>query len=123
VRPNSPYRCAISGAGVSSVERISNDWGANRILRRFQGWTVDGMDPLANASSINIPLLMYHGDRDQTATLWHSQRFFEAARGRGPTVQLEIIDDMPHGALTVEMRTREMSLVESFLRGECGIAY
>lgn len=123
VRPNSPYRCAISGAGVSSVERISNDWGADRIQRRFQGWTVDGMDPLANASSINIPLLMYHGDRDQTATLWHSQRFFEAARGRGPTVQLEIIDDMPHGALTVEMRTREMSLVESFLRGECGIAY
>ena len=123
VRPNSPYRCAISGAGVSSLARIANEWGENRIQRRFQGWTVDGMDPLENAAAINIPLLMYHGDRDQTATLWHSQRFYEATRGRGQTVALEVIDDMPHGAVTVEMRQQEMRLVEEFLRGPCGIAY
>jgi dipeptidyl aminopeptidase/acylaminoacyl peptidase len=122
VRPNSPYRCAISGAGVSSVERISNDWGEDRIQRRYQGWTVDGMDPLANASAINIPLLLYHGDRDQTATLWHSQRFYEAARSHGNVV-LEIIEDMPHGALTVDMRRQEMRLVEDFLRGTCGVIY
>ena len=27
VRPNSPYQCAISGAGVSNLAKLANEWG------------------------------------------------------------------------------------------------
>ena len=37
VRPNSPYRCAIAGAGVADLQRLGNFWGANRIAARISG--------------------------------------------------------------------------------------
>jgi len=123
VRPNSPYRCAISGAGVSSLERLGTLWSENRVQRQLQGTTVAGMDPLANAAQANIPILIYHGDRDQTATLWHSQRFDSALRSAAKPHDFIVIDDMPHGALNPEMRREEFTIVESYLKGTCGIAY
>jgi dipeptidyl aminopeptidase/acylaminoacyl peptidase len=123
VRPNSPYRCAISGAGVSSLQRLGTLWSQNRVQRDLQGTTVTGMDPLAHASEANIPILIYHGDRDQTATLWHSERFDAALRGAGKPHEFVVIPDMPHGAITPAMRRREFELVENFIRGTCGISY
>jgi dipeptidyl aminopeptidase/acylaminoacyl peptidase len=124
VRPNSPYRCAISGAGVSSLERIRGEWGETRLQRRFQGRTVNGMDPLQNADKANIPILMYHGDRDETAaTMWHSQQFAAALAARGKPHELHIIKDFPHGGGTPSMLRQELSLVENFVRNTCGITY
>ncbi|MDX2276762.1 MAG: prolyl oligopeptidase family serine peptidase [Hyphomonadaceae bacterium] len=121
VRPNSPYRCAISGAGVSSLQRLGMLWRENRIQRLLQGVTVAGMDPLEHAGDANIPILVYGGDRDQTAPLWHSTRFADALRSRGKTVKYEVIRDMPHGAMTPDMRRQEFTLVENYLRNDCGI--
>ena len=123
VRDNPPYRCAISGAGVSSLERLGSLWRSNRIQRQLQGWTLKGMDPFQNASKATIPILIYHGDRDQTATLWHSERFAGALRGAGKPHKFVVIKDMPHGAITPEMRREEMSIVDDFIRNECGIAF
>jgi dipeptidyl aminopeptidase/acylaminoacyl peptidase len=81
------------------------------------------MDPLEHASEANIPILIYHGDRDQTATLWHSQRFAAALRAAGKPHEFVVIEDMPHGALTPAMRRQEFSIVEDYLRGPCGITY
>lgn len=121
VRPNPPYRCAISGAGVSSLERLGTLWRSNRIQRQLQGHTVEGMDPLQHANDASIPILIYHGDRDQTATMWHSERF-DAALGNKPH-EFVVIRDMPHGALTPAMRRQEFQIVEDYIRGPCGIAY
>ena len=123
VRPNSPYRCAISGAGVSSLQRLGSLWRENRVQRQYQGVTVRGMDPLEHASEASIPILLYHGDRDQTATLWHSERFAAALRGANKPHQFVVIEDMPHGALTPVMMRREHELVEAYIRGPCGITY
>lgn len=123
VRPNSPYRCAISGAGVSSLERIRQEWGENRFQRRLQGRTVNGMDPLENAAKANIPILLYHGDRDQIATLWHSERFAEALSAAGKPHQFVVIEDFAHGGGTPAMLRQEMELIENFIRTTCGISY
>jgi dipeptidyl aminopeptidase/acylaminoacyl peptidase len=123
VRPNPPYRCAISGAGVSSLERLGTLWRQNRLQRQTQGWTVGGMDPLQHASEASIPILIYHGDRDQTATIWHSERFAAALRAAGKPHEFVVIEDMPHGAITPDMRQREFEIVENYIRGPCGIAY
>ncbi|HWA00530.1 MAG TPA: prolyl oligopeptidase family serine peptidase [Caulobacterales bacterium] len=123
VRPNSPYRCAISGAGVASLQRIGTLWRENRIQRQLQGVTVDGMDPLQHASEANIPILIYHGDRDQTASIWHSQQFDAALRAAGKPHTFTTIPDMPHGALNPEMRRAELTLIENYIKNECGIQY
>jgi dipeptidyl aminopeptidase/acylaminoacyl peptidase len=123
VRPNSPYRCAISGGGVSSLQRLGSLWRQNRITRQYQGVTVRGMDPLERAADASIPILLYHGDRDQTAPIWHSQRFAGALQGAGKPHQFVVIEDMPHGALTPAMQRRELELVEAYIRGPCGITY
>lgn len=121
VRPNPPYRCAISGAGVSSLQRLGELWRDNRIQRQLQGTTVAGFDPLEHASDASIPILIYHGDRDQTATLWHSERF-AAALGNRPH-EFVTIADMPHGAITPAMQRQEFTIVENYIRGACGISY
>lgn len=121
VRPNPPYRCAISGAGVSSLERLGSLWRRNRIQRQLQGATLAGMDPLQQAGNASIPILLYHGDRDQTATIWHSEQF-ASALGNKPH-QFVVIPDMAHGAGTTAMRRQEFTLVEDYIRGPCGIAY
>jgi dipeptidyl aminopeptidase/acylaminoacyl peptidase len=81
------------------------------------------MDPLERAADASIPILLYHGDRDQTAPIWHSQRFAGALQGAGKPHQFVVIEDMPHGALTPAMQRRELELVEAYIRGPCGITY
>ncbi|UPT62032.1 MAG: prolyl oligopeptidase family serine peptidase [Hyphomonadaceae bacterium JAD_PAG50586_4] len=123
VRPNSPYRCAISGAGVASLQRLGTLWSNNRVQRQLQGTTVRGMDPLENASRASIPILLYHGDYDTAADIWHSERFAAALRANNKPHEYVVIPEMPHGAVNPEMRRREFQLVEDFIRGTCGISY
>ncbi|MES1201083.1 MAG: prolyl oligopeptidase family serine peptidase [Pseudomonadota bacterium] len=123
VRPNSPYKCAIAGAGVSSLQRLGTLWSNNRIQRQAQGVTVAGFDPLQHARDANIPILLYHGDRDQTASIWHSQQFDAALRGAGKPHRFTIIPEMPHGAITPDMRRQELNLIEGYIHDQCGIAY
>ncbi|MBU6374161.1 MAG: prolyl oligopeptidase family serine peptidase [Alphaproteobacteria bacterium] len=123
VRPNPPYRCAISGAGVSSLQRLGTLWSDNPVQRRYQGWTLKGMDPLENVEKASIPILIYHGDRDQTATIWHSERFAAALKAAGKPHEFVVISDMAHGASTPDMARQEFTIVENYLKGPCGISY
>lgn len=96
VRPNSPYRCAIAGAGVSSLKRIGNLWGGDNLAREIQGHTVDGMDPIENVRNANIPIMLYHGSRDRQADTEHSRLFNSAMRNAGKDVEYHEIDGMWH---------------------------
>lgn len=123
VRPNSPFRCSIAGAGVASLERIKNDWGENHLQRQLQGETVDGMDPLKNAGQGDIPILLYHGDRDQQAPVEHSRMFYKARKAAGKDVQFIEIKDMKHQLpWHIEWQQQTLGLIENFLRSEkCGL--
>ncbi|MDZ4868455.1 MAG: prolyl oligopeptidase family serine peptidase [Alphaproteobacteria bacterium] len=96
VRPNSPYQCAIAGAPVADLQRLGNLWGANAIAREAQGWTVAGMNPIANVDKANIPILLYHGDRDRQADTVHSELFYSAMKSAGKDVEFHLIKDMWH---------------------------
>jgi acetyl esterase/lipase len=119
VRPNSPYRCALAGAGVSDLERLGNLWGASRIQRELQGWTVDGMSPLANVDNLNIPILLYHGDRDRQADTVHSVDFYRATRNNGRVpVEYHEIEDMWHTLpWWAEWHRESLGLIEGWFAG------
>ncbi len=118
VRPNSPYQCAIAGAPVSDLQRLANFWGANRVAREGQGWTVTGMNPIANVASANIPILLYHGDRDRQADTVHSRDFYSAMRSAGKDVEYVEIKDMWHQLpWWPEWHRQSLGLIENYLKG------
>jgi acetyl esterase/lipase len=118
VRPNSPYQCAIAGAPVSSLERLANFWGSNRIARQVQGWTVAGMDPYENVDKQNIPLILYHGDRDRQADTDHSTMYYSRAKGMGKDVEYVEVKDMWHQLpWWPEWHRQTLGLIEQRLAG------
>jgi dipeptidyl aminopeptidase/acylaminoacyl peptidase len=118
VRPNSPYRCALSGAGVSDIDRLELLWGANRVAREYQGWTVEGLNPIDHVREANIPILLYHGDHDRQADTVHSREFHGAMRGAGKTVEYHEIRTMWHQIpWWPEWQRESLGYIERWLAG------
>lgn len=123
VRPNSPYQCAISGAGVANLARIQNEWGDNRVQRAFQGNTVKGMDPQANTKHANIPILLYHGDYDVRVPIFHSRDFYNAIKKDQPQSEFITLKQMGHQSnkWLPEHKDRVLTEMERFLATTCGM--
>lgn len=123
VRPNSPYQCAIAGAGVADLAKLGNLWGDNRIQRVVQGQTVTGMDPMRNTDKVNIPIQLYHGDYDVRVPLFHSRDFYNAVRRDSPESELIVHREMGHQSNKWKPEHVKDVLVEMerFLTTTCGM--
>jgi len=123
VRPNSPFKCAIAGAGVSSLQRIGNLWGGSHIQRDIQGHTVAGMDPLKNVDKANIPIMLFHGDHDRQADTDHSRMFYAAMKSAGKDVEYHEIPGMWHTIpWHVEWQQQSLGYIQDFLKSpKCGL--
>ena len=120
VRPDGPYRCAIAGAPVTDLAKLSIGWSDNRIQRALQGKTVKGMDPLKNAAKANIPILLFVGDRDVRTPAFHAKDFYQAVKGK-VNAKFHLIPDMPHSLPWYPRhQTQTLGLIETFLNVDCG---
>ncbi|HEX5755236.1 MAG TPA: prolyl oligopeptidase family serine peptidase, partial [Arenimonas sp.] len=119
VRPNGPYKCAISGAPVTDLARIGANWSENRVQRALQGRTVNGMDPMQNTDKASIPVLLYVGDRDVRTPAFHARDFYNAVKDKVPA-KFELIPDQPH-SLPWYYRHHHttLKLIEDFLADDC----
>lgn len=124
VRSNSPFQCAIAGAGVANLTRLGNSWGSNRLQRVRQGHTVNGMDPMLHTDDINIPILLYHGDYDVRVPLWHARNFYNRIKSDAPESELLVLDGMGHSRIHWQPRHQATVLteIERFLDTTCGFA-
>ena len=121
VRPNGLYKCAIAGAGVSDIERIGARLFTNPFFRSAQEPTMRGLNPLAQADKIQIPIMVYHGDRDQTVPLMHSELFVDKAKAAGKPVEYHVLNDYAHGpAWTRKVNIDQLSLISDYLSKGCG---
>lgn len=123
VRPNSPYQCAIAGAGVANLAKLGNTWGENRIQRIVQGRTVTGMDPQQNTQKINIPIMLYHGDYDVRVPLFHSRDFYNSIKKDSPESKLIVLKQMGHQSSKwlPEHKATVLTEMEDFLTNTCGM--
>lgn len=120
VRPDSPYQCAIAGAPVTDLARLGTSWSQNRLQRILQGRTVTGLDPMRHAADVNIPILLYVGDRDVRTPAFHARGFYDAVRNKVPA-KFELVPDMPHSMPWYPRHhERSLGLIEGFLREDCG---
>jgi dipeptidyl aminopeptidase/acylaminoacyl peptidase len=121
VRTNDLYKCAIAGAGVSDIERIWAKFYTNPFFKERQEPTVRGLSPLTQADKIKIPIMVYHGDRDQTVPLNQSQLFVDRAKSAGKPVEYHVLKDYGHGpAWTRQTMTQQLSLISDYLKTGCG---
>lgn len=97
VRPNGLYKCAIAGAGVSDHKRIWARYYTNPFFRQAQAPTVAGLNPIDKADQMQIPLMVYHGNRDQIVPLEQSEWFVNKAKQAGKPVVYHEIKDYAHG--------------------------
>lgn len=119
VRPNSPYACAIGGAGVSDLTKLGRLWSDNRVQRLVQGKTVTGMDPMNNTDKANIPVLVFHGDRDVRVPLFHGKDFYKKVKNK-VDAKLVVIKDQPHSLpWTPKMQEESLGAIEDFLETSC----
>lgn len=121
VRPNGLYKCAIAGAGVSDIERIWAKFFTNPYFQSAQGPTVKGLSPLTLADKMEIPLMVYHGDRDQTVPIIQSELFVNKAKAAGKPVEYHALADYAHGpAWTRKTMADQLNLISNYLAKGCG---
>lgn len=121
VRPNGLYKCAIAGAGVSDINRIWARFYTNPFFREAQAPTVKGLSPADQASAIKIPIMVYHGDRDQTVPIEQAQWFVNKAKQSGQPVVYHELADYAHGpAWTRQIMTEQLGYIDDYLRNDCG---
>jgi len=121
VRPDSPFRCAISGAPVTDLTRLGNNWSQNRVQRTLQGVTVRGMDPMKNTDKVHMPVLLYVGSRDVRTPEWHAENFYDAIKDKVPA-RYVLIEDMPHQMPWYYTHHEQtLNLIQDFLEKECGM--
>ncbi len=121
IRPNGIYKCAIAGAGVSNIDTIWAKFYQNPYFREAQAPTVKGMSPELFVDKISIPILVYHGERDQTVPIEQSLKFVNKAKKLGKPIKYLQIADYAHGpAWTEGVRKTELTAIEDFLNNDCG---
>jgi dienelactone hydrolase len=121
VRPNDLYKCAIAGAGVSDIKRITARSYTNPYFKDAQESTIRGLNPLEQADKIKIPIMVYHGDRDQTVPLTQSDLFVDRAKAAGKPVEYHVLKDYAHGpAWTRQTMTQQLTIISDYLKTGCG---
>ena len=121
VRPNGLYKCAIAGAGVSDHTRIWARFYTNPFFREAQAPTVKGLNPVDFADKIQIPVMVYHGERDQTVPLEQSDWYVSKAKRSGQPVVYHQLADYAHGpAWTRKIMADQLGYIEDYLLHDCG---
>ncbi|MBI3348479.1 MAG: S9 family peptidase [Burkholderiales bacterium] len=121
VRPNGLYKCAIAGAGVSDIERIGARLFTNPFFKQAQEPTMRGLSPASKADKIEIPIMVYHGDRDQTVPLMQSELFVDKAKAAGKPVEYHVLKDYAHGqAWTRQTNADQLNIISTYLASGCG---
>ena len=116
------YRCAVPGAGVSSMELIAKEEWDYRFRDVIQKWR-GGLSPLKHMDKVNVPVLLVHGDRDLIVPIKHSDLFANALKQRSkPYKYLKLVD----AAHTVDTINYQHYLdfyrtLLDFLANDCGL--
>ena len=121
VRPNSPYQCAISGAGLSELRTFDKITFVSPFIREYQNPTIGGLSPLDHAKAATIPIYIFHGDRDQRVPIQQSRKFANALKRAGKDVKYTEIVDLWHSLpWWPQHHLAMLSSIEDYLANDCG---
>lgn len=120
-RPDSPFQCAIAGAGYAESAKILVDVDRSRFGRAAFASALAGRDVIKDVSQASIPVLVFHGDRDVRVPLTFGRAFYNAVKKHTKATFLTI-PDQPHSLpWTPDQQRMSLGAIERFLNADCGL--
>lgn len=121
VRPDTPFQCAISGAGLSDLTYFDKVTFEGEFGREFQNPTIEGLSPLDVAERAKIPIYIFHGDRDQRVPIEQSENYVSALKRAKKDVEYQEIVDLWHSfPWFPQHHYAILTSVEEYLETRCG---
>ena len=121
VRADSPYQCAVAGAGLSELRTFDKITFQSPFNREYQNPTIGGLSPLDHVKEATIPIYIFHGDRDQRVPIEQSRKFANALKRAGKDVKYEEIVDLWHSLpWWPQHHLAMLSSLEDYLANDCG---
>lgn len=119
-RDDSMFNCVVAGAGVSDLTRIRGGISGSRFLRQYQKPTISGVSPIDLVSKVERPMLIVHGDYDQTVPVEHSRRFVDGLKAINADHQYIEIKNMGHSPIFYEQNMQWYPQLLEFFDTKCG---
>ncbi|XOV87657.1 MAG: alpha/beta fold hydrolase [Pseudomonadota bacterium] len=122
VRPDSPYRCAISIAGVSDLLELRNTYrrflNAESMERQIgsDGDRLKAASPITYVESMQKPLLLIHGVTDRVVPVTHSQIMNERLVALGKPVTYVELPSGDHYLSNHFDRVETFKVMDRFLK-------
>jgi dipeptidyl aminopeptidase/acylaminoacyl peptidase len=121
VRKDTPYQCAIAGAGLSELRYFDKVTFEGGYGREFQNPTIKGLSPLDQAKDASIPIFIFHGDRDQRVPIEQSRKYVSALKRAKKDVEYLEIPDLWHSRpWWPQHRLALFEVLEDYLGNRCG---
>ena len=114
------YKAAVAIAPVTDLEMVRNEskgFTNSRLVRDFVGsgeHLVEG-SPLRNVASIQVPILLAHGDRDSNVGIAQSEKMDAALRSAGKSSELIRFKDLDHQLSDSDARVMLLTRIGEFL--------
>jgi dipeptidyl aminopeptidase/acylaminoacyl peptidase len=119
------YRCAVSVAGVSDVERLYSTWmretNRDQTTRRWanqaigKGRDLRSVSPIRFADRVTAPVLLIHGTNDTVVLPEQSSNMANALRKAGKEAELLTLDKADHWLLNGETRLAMLEAAYKFI--------
>ncbi|HEX8413596.1 MAG TPA: alpha/beta fold hydrolase [Sphingomicrobium sp.] len=120
-RDGSIYRCAVSYAGVSDLNRMQrhdSDFlgaGARKDWLKMQAPDLKGVSPINFAKDFSVPLLLVHGKKDRVVPIAQSREMVEGLRAARKDVTYIEQPAADHHFTRGEDRLQFLQALEAFL--------
>jgi dipeptidyl aminopeptidase/acylaminoacyl peptidase len=122
------YRCAVSVAGISDLQRFRN-WTENNRLSssqrywdRFMGVTdkkgasLEEISPIQHIAAVNVPVLLIHGRDDTVVPFEQSEVMVDAMKKAGKQVEFVTLKHEDHWLSTGATRLQMLQATAAFLK-------
>jgi dipeptidyl aminopeptidase/acylaminoacyl peptidase len=124
------YRCAVSVAGISDIQRMLYREGGDRMADgtavrywdRFMGVkgprdpVVDAISPIKHIAAVSIPVLLIHGKDDTVVPYEQSSVIYAALRHAGKPVEMVTLAHEDHWLSRSQTRRQMLEESVRFLR-------
>ena len=115
------FKAVVAVAPVTDLDMLREESrGYTSFVRvdRFigQGAHVRDGSPAQNAAAIKVPVLLFHGDRDQNVGVRESRLMASRLKGAGGRVEYVEFPGLDHQLEDAAARTRMLSRADEFLR-------
>jgi dienelactone hydrolase len=119
------YRCAACFAGVFDLRKQLNysaDFLSSRIDRQYRAtvrgtndFDLDTVSPTKQAAQLKVPILLIHGDFDNTVPIDQSRNYDAALKKAGKAHEFYTIKDEGHGFMLKDSFAFYLTKLDAFL--------